>query len=307
MKPLESLDWLDYVPIGRFSQSGRVRVGLPCVSGQRAGFEVDQYADSTVDEERPGSGEPIECVPFDVVAPSETVAVRLVRRAIDVTVAGTLLILTLPLILLLGVIIRWDSPGPALFWQARMTRDRRGLYQRDSSPAASNSRAGRHSFDRRRTQMAGEPFQFVKFRTMWVDARTRFPELYQYSYTDEEILRMKFKLDDDPRRTRVGRWLRTTSLDELPNLWNVLTGHMTLVGPRPEIPEMSRFYSQVQLAKFTVKPGVTGLAQVNGRGQLTFQDTLRLDLDYVTSRSLRLDLWVMWRTLLSVTKQTGAF
>ena len=242
---------------------------------------------------------------YDLGVPQAGWMVPGFRRVLDVVAATVLIVLSLPLMLLLALIIRLDSAGPALFWQERMTQDRRRARR---EPFTGGRRFVEASgAERRGRDMAGRPFQFVKFRTMWVDAKQRFPELYRYGYTDEEILSLKFKLDDDPRRTRVGRWLRTTSLDELPNLWNVLTGDMTLVGPRPEIPEMSRFYTPAQRRKFAVRPGVTGLAQVAGRGQLTFQETVQLDVEYVTRRSVRLDLWLLWRTLVSVAKQTGAF
>jgi len=101
-------------------------------------------------------------------------------------------------------------------------------------------------------------FSFYKFRTMHVDARVRFPEMYAYRYTREQFLDMLLKTPDDPRLTRLGRKLRTTSLDELPNLVNVLRGDMSLVGPRPELPDMVRYYTEEELSKFSVRPGVTG-------------------------------------------------
>jgi lipopolysaccharide/colanic/teichoic acid biosynthesis glycosyltransferase len=167
--------------------------------------------------------------------------------------------------------------------------------------------AERRSRDRRRRDMAGRPFTFVKFRTMYVDARQRFPELYRYRYTEEEIRTMKFKLDPDPRLTRVGRVLRKTSLDELPNLWNVLTGGIALVGPRPEIPEMTPYYTEQQRLKFRVRPGVTGLAQIHGRGRLTFQETVGWDVEYVRRRSLGADVSILWQTAIAVMRRDGAF
>jgi lipopolysaccharide/colanic/teichoic acid biosynthesis glycosyltransferase len=155
--------------------------------------------------------------------------------------------------------------------------------------------------------MAGQPFTFFKFRTMHVDARARFPELYAYRYSEEEIRTLKFKLIDDPRLTRFGRWVRRTSIDELPNFLNVLRGDMTLVGPRPEIPEMSRYYTAAQRLKFSVPAGITGPAQVNGRGQLSFQETVAFDLDYVRNRSLRGDLRLLWQTAKAVICGHGAY
>ncbi|MEZ5567205.1 MAG: sugar transferase [Halioglobus sp.] len=219
-----------------------------------------------------------------------------VRRALDIVVSLLALTVTLPIMLLIAIIIRLDSPGPALFRQTRMTRDRRngGLSLSIEGP------------ERRRVFYAGRPFTFLKFRTMYVDARERFPELYAYRYTDEEIQTIKFKVSDDPRVTRVGRWLRKSSLDELPNFWNVLTGDMTLCGPRPEIPEMSPYYTPEQLRKFQVTAGLTGPAQVGGRGELTFQETADIDAQYVKARSLRGDLKILWQTVVAVVKRRGA-
>ena len=189
--------------------------------------------------------------------------------------APVLLVLALPFIALLAVIVKLDSRGPVIFRQTRVGTN-------------------------------GRLFTFYKFRTMHVDARERFPELYAYDYSPEEAETMFFKLATDPRCTRVGRLLRRTSLDELPNVWNVIMGDMSLVGPRPEIPEMLPHYRRDQLAKFTVKPGLTGQAQISGRNLLTFQETIRHDLDYLEKRSVRFDLQVLARTPVVVVQMIGA-
>lgn len=220
----------------------------------------------------------------------------LLRRTIDLGVSSAVLLLSAPLMLLIAVIIRLDSPGPALFRQTRMTKTRR---------RAKNLSAVLD--DQRRQHMAGRPFTFVKFRTMYVDAKQRFPELYAYNYSDDELDTFKFKVLNDPRVTRVGSWLRRTSLDELPNFWNVLKGDMTLVGPRPEIPEMSDYYSGEQLTKFNVKAGVTGPAQVEGRGDLSFKDTVNYDVEYVHKRSLWQDIAILAKTIKAVIIGKGAF
>jgi lipopolysaccharide/colanic/teichoic acid biosynthesis glycosyltransferase len=221
----------------------------------------------------------------------------LVRRILDVTFAATVLVATAPLMLGIAILIKLDSPGPALFFQRRMTRCRRSRSSGALPPEG----------ERRSGDCAGRPFQFVKFRTMYADARERFPELYHYSYSDAEIEKVRFKLPHDPRVTRFGARLRRTSLDELPNFWNVLVGDMTLVGPRPEIPEMSRYYAPRDRLKFSVKAGVTGPAQVSGRGWLSFRETQACDVAYVCERSLAYDLWLLWETLRSVLKRRGAF
>lgn len=202
----------------------------------------------------------------------EAVAVR----TLDIVVSACALLIGLPVMLLLALMIRIDTPGPALFRQQRVGR-------------------------------GGRPFTFYKFRTMYADARKRFPELYYYQYSDQEVQTLCFKLKNDPRLTPVGRWLRRTTLDELPNFINVLRGEMSLVGPRPEIPEMLPYYSEQQLRKFAVKPGATGLAQINGRGHLTLQQTIAFDLEYCERRSLGLDLWVLLMTVKACLFGKGAF
>jgi lipopolysaccharide/colanic/teichoic acid biosynthesis glycosyltransferase len=142
---------------------------------------------------------------------------------------------------------------------------------------------------------------------MYVDARERFPELYAYKYKDDEVQGVKFKIPNDPRRTHLGRLLRKTTIDELPNFWNVLTGHMALVGPRPEILEMLPYYRGEDLLKFSVRPGVTGLAQTDGRGCLNFRETVDLDVIYVKTRSFWLDICIIFRTIKMVILGSGAF
>jgi lipopolysaccharide/colanic/teichoic acid biosynthesis glycosyltransferase len=162
-------------------------------------------------------------------------------------------------------------------------------------------------FRQRRVGRDGRLFTFVKFRTMYADARERFPELYAYRYTGKEIEQLLFKVPNDPRVTRMGEWLRRTTLDELPNLWHVVAGDMSLVGPRPEIPEMLPYYRPEHLIKFSVRPGVTGLAQISGRGRLKFLDTAELDAEYVRRRSFGLDVRIFVRTVLAILRRDGAF
>jgi lipopolysaccharide/colanic/teichoic acid biosynthesis glycosyltransferase len=200
---------------------------------------------------------------------------RIVIRALDVVVSLSALIVLSPVMVLIAALIRLDSPGPTVFRQLRVGRD-------------------------------GRLFWFYKFRTMHTDAAERFPHLYAYNHDDDELPTLYFKLANDPRLTRVGKRLRRTSLDELPNFINVLKGEMTLVGPRPEIPQMVRYYEVDQLRKFSVKPGVTGLAQISGRNILRFQETIAHDLKYVEKRSLRHDLAVLKQTPGRVVRMIGA-
>ncbi|HXG22879.1 MAG TPA: sugar transferase [Methylomirabilota bacterium] len=198
------------------------------------------------------------------------------QRVFDFIVAALVLLLTSPLMLVIGILIRLDSQGPALFRQWRVGK-------------------------------GGKLFLFTKFRTFYMDAKERFPELYTYQYSPEEIKNLQFKVPDDPRVTRIGRWLRDSTLDELPNFWNVLTGDMALVGPRPEIPEMLPYYDQAARLKFLVKPGITGLAQVSGRGRLKFLETISYDLEYVRRRNFWFDLKILLMTIYKVVMQDGAF
>jgi lipopolysaccharide/colanic/teichoic acid biosynthesis glycosyltransferase len=206
----------------------------------------------------------------------EGLLVRLSQRLVEIPTALIAIVLAGPIMLFVAILVRLDSPGPAVFRQQRVGRD-------------------------------GKTFWFYKFRTLFVDARERFPELYAYDYSPEQIETMRFKREVDPRVTRVGRWLRKSTLDELPNFWNLLKGDIAIVGPRPEIPEMLRHYRPEQLVKFAVRPGITGLAQTHGRGRLSLQETIALDIKYVEHRSLWLDIRIVVRTLRMVLTFDGAF
>ncbi len=147
-----------------------------------------------------------------------------------------------------------------------------------------------------RVGAGGRTFEMLKFRTMKVDAADlRNADGSTYSAAD------------DPRVTSVGRWLRRTSLDELPQLWNVLRGDMSLVGPRPDLPDQVRHYSAADRRRLEVRPGITGLAQVSGRNDLAWKERRALDVQYVASFGLRQDLWILGRTIPSVLAGRGVF
>jgi lipopolysaccharide/colanic/teichoic acid biosynthesis glycosyltransferase len=211
-----------------------------------------------------------------VFLPNRSRTYAVAKRTLDIVGACLLLVVGLPVMAVLAVIIKLDSPGPALFRQDRVT-------------------------------LGGRHFRFYKFRTMYVDAKERFPDLYAYQFTDSSFDDAFYKLADDPRNTRFGAWLRRTTLDELPNLFNVLKGDLSLVGPRPELPELVRYYRPEELACFFTKAGLTGLAQVAGRSLLTVRERLTLDLRYVSHQTLLLDLRILWRTLIVVVARKGAF
>jgi lipopolysaccharide/colanic/teichoic acid biosynthesis glycosyltransferase len=178
--------------------------------------------------------------------------------------------------LIVGLIIKRGTPGPALFWQQRVA-------------------------------IGEKPFWFVKFRTLYADARERWPHLYRYKYTRAQLEALKFKVTKDSRITPQGEWLRKSTLDELPNFWSVLRGDMALVGPRPEIPEMIPYYTGDMHLKFQVRPGITGLAQISGRGRLGFYETVEYDVAYAKTRSLLLDLKIMVLTVYKIVTRDGAF
>lgn len=222
-------------------------------------------------------------------------------RIVDIVVSLTVLMLAWPLIAVLALIIKLDSPGPCIFKQTRIGKDRR------TNTHPRNGAEGEFWHSRRKEDLGGRPFTFYKFRTMHTNARERFPELYEYKYTPEEIETMYFKVQDDPRLTRIGKHVRKTTLDELPNYINVLKGDMTLVGPRPDIPEMVKYYKPWQRKKFQVKPGITGPAQINGRGILSFQKTLKYDVEYVEKRNWQMDLKILIKTIGVTVMRIGAF
>ena len=195
-----------------------------------------------------------------------------VKRFFDLAGAAVALLVTAPLVPLIALAIKLDSRGPVLFGQMR---------------------AGR----------AGIPFRMLKFRTMRADAEDALQELVRLDQLKEPM----FKFESDPRTTRVGRVLRRLSLDELPQLLNVLRGQMSIVGPRPEQIELVELYRPEHRFRLDVKPGMTGPMQVNGRGNLTFEERLAVELDYVENLSLARDLRILALTLPAVAGRSGAF
>jgi lipopolysaccharide/colanic/teichoic acid biosynthesis glycosyltransferase len=201
----------------------------------------------------------------------------LARRGMDVVGAALLLLITAPLSLVAAVWIRVDSPGPALLRQQRIGLGRR-------------------------------PFTLYKFRTMRVGADDAAHRALIAAELRGEDTRSggSTKLDGDPRITRAGRFLRKTSCDELPQLWNVLRGDMSLVGPRPCLPWEADMFPARYAERFTVRPGLTGLWQVRGRSSLGTREMLELDLEYVRTRRLGTDLWIVTATLPALLRGDGA-
>jgi lipopolysaccharide/colanic/teichoic acid biosynthesis glycosyltransferase len=234
-------------------------------------------------------------------------AVRWAYRGLEFSFALVALVVALPIVALEALIIRLDSPGPALFFQTRYGRSRVAagselIGRKDIMPP------GGGEFDPAKRYWVPTTFKFVKFRTMYADATVRHPDLYRYDFDSHESFRAAYyKLDDDPRVTRVGRWLRRLTLDELPNFWNVLTGKVALVGPRPEHPVYLPYYSAAEMMKFTVRPGITGLAVIHGRGNLCIGGQIDWDLAYVRQHSAWTDVKAIFITAWLVFSRRGAF
>jgi lipopolysaccharide/colanic/teichoic acid biosynthesis glycosyltransferase len=267
----------------------------PCGSPQAGTFENADLA----------SG-PLIAIEADPLARRDHPLAAACYRVFEVCLAAVAMLAALPVMLAVAAVVRLDSPGPALFFQTRCGRSRlmRGadlLGRTDVRPVA-----GR--FDPDKLYHVPTTFRFVKFRTMHDDARVRFPHLYLHQYSTLEAFHAgHYKLQDDPRVTRAGRFLRKTTLDELPNFWNVITGKVALVGPRPETANFLAYYSAEEMLKFTVRPGITGLAQISGRSNLTIGEVLAWDLRYVRERSISLDFRVIFVTAWLVLIQRGAF
>ena len=208
------------------------------------------------------------------VSRGRTVAYLIAKRAFDLVVGTVLLIIAAPIVLAAALAIRIDTPGSPFFFQTRLGKD-------------------------------GKPFKKFKLRGMYIDARTRFPAYYDYS--QKRDLEFCFHHEEDPRVTAAGRILRKTSIDELPNLWNVVLGDMSLVGPRPEIPEVLALYGKYRDEYLSVKPGITCLSKITGRDKLTKRETIDFDLKYIRTRSFLSDVQILWRTIRSVLLRRDVF
>ena len=225
-------------------------------------------------------------------------------RVFEIALALIGLIVAMPVMLGIAVLIRLDSPGPVLFRHRRPARSVR-VHGRDLE-----GRTDLHpppgGYDRDAQYYVPAYFTLVKFRTMYRDAPTRFPTYYPGAYAGEDFRSQYPHVENDPRITRVGRLLRKLSVDELPNLWSVVVGDMRLVGPRPEALEVLQYHTPEEMIRFTCKPGISGLAQINGRKLLSWGETMALDLEYVRMRTIALDLKIILLTIKRVVTAHGA-
>lgn len=194
------------------------------------------------------------------------------KRVLDLLVASVLLIALSPILLLIALAVRLTSPGPIIYMCRRVGK-------------------------------GGRTFRFVKFRTMYVDADTRLQELMQCNEKDGPI----FKMKNDPRITPIGRFLRRTSLDELPQLLNVVRGSMSLVGPRPPLPREVEQYDSFAAHRLAVKPGMTCYWQISGRSNLSFDEWMQLDHKYIDEMSFWTDLKILLKTPQAIFKAEGAY
>jgi len=216
------------------------------------------------------TGRPV-ATPVTLARPEVGLA-RMAKRALDVIAAFLAIVLAALPMICIALAIRLTSPGPILFRQGRVGK-------------------------------GGRLFISYKFRSMYVDAEDRLAEVKHLNQADGPI----FKIHKDPRITAAGRFLRRTSLDELPQLFNALKGEMSLVGPRPALMTEVLKYEPWQMDRLTVRPGLTGLWQVSGRSDLPFEAMMRLDLEYIRRWSLWFDVWLLIRTLPAVLSGRGAY
>ncbi|WOJ92161.1 exopolysaccharide biosynthesis polyprenyl glycosylphosphotransferase [Congregibacter variabilis] len=197
----------------------------------------------------------------------------LIKRSIDLAVSSLALLLLFPLLLFTALAVKLESAGPVLFSQTRIGR-------------------------------RGRPFKCWKFRSMYIDAEARKSDLQAHN---EMHGGMTFKMKRDPRITRIGRFIRKASIDELPQLWNVWIGEMSLVGPRPPVPAEVAQYTAMDRLRLSVKPGITCIWQVSGRSDIPFDEQVQLDIRYIHERSLWMDIRLLFATVPAVLFARGAY
>jgi lipopolysaccharide/colanic/teichoic acid biosynthesis glycosyltransferase len=203
-----------------------------------------------------------------------TNAYEAAKRLFDFVLGFILLLIATPIILIAAAAIRLESKGSPFFVQTRVGQ-------------------------------RGRPFKIIKLRGMFRDARKRYPSYYDYSANQD--LDFFFHHEVDPRVTKAGKFIRKTSIDELPNLWNVVRGDISLVGPRPEIPEVMELYGAYREEYLSVKPGITCLSKCTGRDRLTKRETIEYDLEYIRRRGIRTDIKILWQTFRSVLMRRDVF
>ena len=195
------------------------------------------------------------------------------KRLMDILLSVLAIIVGSPVFLLTALLVKLTSPGPIIFWQVRV------------------GKCGRH-------------FKFYKFRSMYIDAEARKAELMKLNESKDGVI---FKMKHDPRITPVGRFIRKFSIDELPQLFNVLLGDMSLVGPRPPLPSEVRTYTLEERKRLNITPGITCIWQVSGRSELPFSKQIALDKEYIASRSVGKDFLILLKTIPAILTGKGAW
>jgi exopolysaccharide biosynthesis polyprenyl glycosylphosphotransferase len=194
------------------------------------------------------------------------------KRLLDIVLSSIALVLLTPVFLLIAILIKLEDRGPVFFCQKRVGKD-------------------------------GREFRMFKFRSMCLDAEARLAELLK---TNQHKQGVTFKMKDDPRLTRVGKWLRKFSLDEFPQFYNVLIGDMSMVGPRPPVPREVKLYSLADRRRLVVKPGLTCFWQIGGRSEIDFSGQVKLDVEYIESQSFWVDIKIIAKTVPAVLTGKGA-
>lgn len=272
---LDAAEWADADTVAVTTSGELTAARLRRLGWQLEGTDIDLVvAPALTDVAGPRiHTQPVAGLPLiHVEAPEFRGGRKVVKELVDRALAAAALVAVAPLCLVIVCLIKIDSRGPVLFRQVRVGR-------------------------------GGREFSVLKFRTMLVGAHAMRDVFADRNETDGLL----FKIRNDPRVTRVGRWLRKWSLDELPQLVNVLAGQMSLIGPRPPLPEEVARYDGDVARRLLVKPGITGLWQVSGRSDLSWEDGVRLDLYYVENWSLAADLVILWKTVGAVICQRGAY
>ena len=207
----------------------------------------------------------------DIIVPNENKVYLFLKRLIDIVGSGLGILILIPVFLIIGILIKLEDPKGSVF------------------------------FSQKRNGLNGKEFNMYKFRSMVHNAEDLLESLMSKNEMDGPV----FKIKDDPRITKIGKFIRKTSLDELPQLFNVLKGDMSLVGPRPLLVDYLQYYNDEQIKRHNVLPGLTGWAQVNGRNSITWKEKFKLDLWYVNNYSLKLDIKIVFMTIYKVLKRDG--
>lgn len=233
-------------------------------------YEILHFNKAQLDKLALGVSETLKSSP-ETVKPGGGLFYRIVKRTADIVLSSFALLVLSPLFLVIAAIIVIDDKGSPFFKQYRLTEN-------------------------------GKPFYMLKFRSMYTDAEERFKEVQKLNETDG----LAFKMDNDPRVTKVGRFIRKTSIDELPQLINIIKGDMSIIGPRPPLPREVINYTPRQMNRLVVKGGLSCYCQCSGRSDMPFDEWVESDIKYIKERSLLVDMKIIFKTMVAVIKRDGA-